>query len=278
MTADATCPLVGFAARLFRGDRSAVQEVEFGLHHGFGAIQFRGQVDLEQPIGLGDLGALAAALQHSHLVPTMELLIGLHPDGRTVHGDTPVDILQANLPAIKALGMPLVHWHLHPLQYENSTNGERLCLLLQDLCLQGLDLAGKHRFLLGIENNPSEINMLSTPDACLALLDDVPGLHLVWDINHSPAIHDAGFHDLARRISALHVSDTPLPEINHHLPLGLGNIRVGSHLRTLAAGGFSGPAILEIGGLPKSGGYGRDTDEALIDSRDLLLEAVSAEA
>jgi len=279
LTADsASGAIVGFAARLFRGDRSAVQEVEFGVHHGFGAIQFRGQVDLEQPIGLGDLDALAAALQHSHLVPTMELLIGLRPDGRTVHGDTPIDILRANLPAIKALGLPLVHWHLYPLQHENSTNGERLSLLLQDLCLQGLDLAGKHQFLLGIENNPSEINMLATPDACLALLDAVPGLRLVWDINHSPATHDAGFHDLAPRISALHVSDTPLPQINHHLPLGLGNVCVGSHLRALAAGGFAGPAILEIGGSPRSGGYGGDTDEALIVSRDLLLETVSAEA
>jgi L-ribulose-5-phosphate 3-epimerase len=38
----------------------------------------------------------------------------------------------------------------------------------------------------------------------------------------------------------------------------------------LAAAGFAGPAILEIGGLPKSGGYGRDTDEALNKSRQRL--------
>jgi hypothetical protein len=37
-------------------------------------------------------------------------------------------------------------------------------------------------------------------------------------------------------------------------------------------GGFHGPAILEIGGLPKSGGYGRDTDQALADSLQRLHE------
>jgi len=45
-------------------------------------------------------------------------------------------------------------------------------------------------------------------------------------------------------------------------------------IAALVAGGYSGPAILEIGGLPESGGYGRDTDDALIVSQHRLKEAI----
>jgi hypothetical protein len=46
----------------------------------------------------------------------------------------------------------------------------------------------------------------------------------------------------------------------------MGNIDFPDICRRLRAANFAGPAILEIGGLPKSGGYGRDTDAALVDS------------
>jgi L-ribulose-5-phosphate 3-epimerase len=65
----------------------------------------------------------------------------------------------------------------------------------------------------------------------------------------------------------LHVSDTLWPDVNHHLPLGQGNLDLSWFLQRLAAAQFNGTAVLEIGGLPKSGGYGRDTNEALIESR-----------
>tara|TARA_Y100000588_G_scaffold291228_1_gene310242 strand:+ start:1274 stop:1450 length:177 start_codon:yes stop_codon:yes gene_type:complete len=52
--------------------------------------------------------------------------------------------------------------------------------------------------------------------------------------------------------------------------LGQGNIDFPSYFQHLQANGFRGPAIFEIGGLPKSGGFGRDTDEALITSRSYL--------
>jgi hypothetical protein len=44
--------------------------------------------------------------------------------------------------------------------------------------------------------------------------------------------------------------------------------------RTLLKAGLQGPAILEIGGLPKSGGYGQDTDDALSQSRHHLEQAI----
>jgi sugar phosphate isomerase/epimerase len=74
-------------------------------------------------------------------------------------------------------------------------------------------------------------------------------------------------------MSMLHVSDTPLPKVNYHLPLGLGSIDFPLYCQALQRGNFTGPAILEIGGLPKSGGYGRDTDAALVDSLQRLAAA-----
>lgn len=98
------------------------------------------------------------------------------------------------------------------------------------------------------------------------MLDAVPGLHFVWDLNHTPPDELKAFQTMTSYLSMLHVSDTPLPEVNHHLPIGLGNIDFVGYFDHLVRAGFHGPAILEIGGLPKSGGYGRDTDEALIES------------
>jgi sugar phosphate isomerase/epimerase len=106
------------------------------------------------------------------------------------------------------------------------------------------------------------------------VLAGVPGLGLVWDLNHT---HPASFGDylaLAPWMSMLHISDTPLPQTNHHLPLGQGTIDFAHYTHELLARGFRGRAILEIGGLPKSGGFGRDTDAALIDSRARLLAAI----
>jgi hypothetical protein len=65
----------------------------------------------------------------------------------------------------------------------------------------------------------------------------------------------------------VHVSDTPLPETNHHLPLGRGNVDL-TPLRTFD----DVPLILEIGGLPHSGGPGLDTDDALRDSLERLRQ------
>jgi hypothetical protein len=75
----------------------------------------------------------------------------------------------------------------------------------------------------------------------------------------------ARFLALRERMTLLHVSDTPLPQTNHHLPLGRGNVDL-APVRTFE----DVPLILEIGGLPHSGGPGLDTDEALLDSLDRL--------
>ena len=108
----------------------------------------------------------------------------------------------------------------------------------------------------------------------LASVGQLEQFATLLDFNHTAPEDLAAFEALIPRMSLLHVSDTPLPEVNHHLPLGLGNIDFAAYCQTLIERGFNGPAILEIGGLPKSGGYGRDTDEALMDSLRRLQAAM----
>jgi len=103
----------------------------------------------------------------------------------------------------------------------------------------------------------------------------VPDLGFVWDINHTAPDQRAGYLALTGRMTMLHIADTPLPVTNHHLPLGLGTIDFAATFRDLRVRAFVGPALLEIGGLPLSGGYGRDTDEALIASRQFLANVLT---
>jgi sugar phosphate isomerase/epimerase len=60
---------------------------------------------------------------------------------------------------------------------------------------------------------------------------------------------------------------------NEHLPLGLGSVDFAHFCHMLRAGTFAGPAILESGGLPKSGGFGRHSDSALLDTLRCLQAA-----
>lgn len=75
----------------------------------------------------------------------------------------------------------------------------------------------------------------------------------------------------------LHVSDTRLPAVNDHYPLGMGAIDFAAYCGAVRSRDFDGPAILEIGGLPQSGGYGRDTDAALVDSLHRLTATLVRE-
>ena len=121
--------------------------------------------------------------------------------------------------------------------------------------------------MFGVEHNAPAHHLLVTPAAVGGLLAALPGLRFVWDVNHTRPADLAAFLAFTDRLSLVHVSDTPLPETNHHLPLGRGRVDL-TPLRDLEV-----PLILEIGGLPFSGGYGLDTDEALIDSRTRLVAA-----
>jgi L-ribulose-5-phosphate 3-epimerase len=128
------------------------------------------------------------------------------------------------------------------------------------------------RLALGLEHNAPDQLLFARSEACAAVLEAVPQLGFVWDVNHTALDDFAAFEVLLRRATFVHASDTPLPETNHHLPIGLGNVDFARVCAVLGAAAFDGPFVLEIGGLPKSGGYGRDTDDALRASRERLLE------
>lgn len=273
-----TTMLIGFNLRLFPSNwRPVRNEIVFGKAHGFRAVQFPGP---ESGLGaehLGDgLETVAALLREANLVPVMEILVRVGADGRTENGATPLDILHANLPAITALGCTCVHWHLAPLPGVAAADCRAIEMGFVPQCRHGVALAGQHGFRLGFEHNEPDLLLLAEPASCAALLEQVPGLGFVWDINHTTPGQRAGYEALLPRVQMLHLSDTPLPEVNYHLPIGLGTIEYGALIRTLLAHGFRGVGILKIGGLPKSGGYGRDTDDALITSLGRLQAARDA--
>lgn len=266
---------VGLNGRFFPNNwRPALDEIAFAQLHEFGAIQFPGKVE---GLGAAHLGAnletIGAALQAAKVMAVMEILVRVDAEGKTEHGQTLLDVLHANIAAITCLGCQYVHWHAVPRESIDAQAIADLEAMMLHEFADGVAVAAIHGFRLGFEHNEPALGLFGTPAACAHALEQVPGLSLVWDINHTVPEQMPGFEALIERVSMLHVSDTALPEVNHHLPLGMGTIDYGAVCRTLRERGFRGPAILEIGGLPKSGGFNRDTDEALVDSRRRLTLA-----
>lgn len=132
-----------------------------------------------------------------------------------------------------------------------------------------------HGIAIAFEHNEPAVGLVASSDACRRLLKAVPGLRFVWDINHTPIEDISAFRALIDDMIVVHASDTPLPKLNHHLPLGQGNVDFESHLVSLKNHGFQGTIVLEIGGLPVSGGVGKDTDEALSESLRILRQAIN---
>jgi L-ribulose-5-phosphate 3-epimerase len=245
---------VGMVGRFFPLNwRPPEQEIRFAAEHGFAAVQIRSDRAgaIEETLR-AEPRAVGAAFAASGVEPVLEMLV--------VHDGRPRTIeraFRANLRAIAQLGIQRVH--VHPVGPADAA------ALLADDFAAALEVALATGITFGAEHNASGHRLLARPEEVHDLLDSVPGLHFVWDLNHTPAEDVAAFARLRDRLSLVHVSDTPLPETNHHLPLGRGNVDF-SILREVA----DVPAILEIGGLPISGGPGLDTDDALLDSRGRL--------
>jgi sugar phosphate isomerase/epimerase len=266
---------IGLNGRFFPSNwRPVLDEIAFAQTYGFTTLQFPGKEEGLRAEHLGaELPIIKDALAAAGITVVMEIVIRVDNTGCTSSGYTPLEVLSANLPAILALPCRYVHWHLVPLM---PIDVETIHILEEQLIPQfaaGVALADKYDFRFGFEHNEPELLLFGTPEVCAQTLAAVPGLGFVWDFNHTIPEHIGAFQALIPRMSMLHVSDTPLPAVNYHLPLGQGTIDLVDYCRALRAGGFTGPAILEIGGLPKSGGFGRDTDEALIDSATRLQQA-----
>jgi L-ribulose-5-phosphate 3-epimerase len=239
-----------FFGRLTGGNwRSPAQELAFAASAGFDTVQIRSDRpgEIEDELGV-DARTLGALFDDNGLEPVLEMLVR--------HGGEPGTItraLRANLPAIEAIGFLRVH--IHPVG-----PAEAAPRLAADFA-EALAVADDAGLIFAAEHNAPGHRLLVDPADVEGLLEAVPGLGLVWDVNHTGAADVERFLALRERITLVHASDTPLPETNHHLPLGRGSVDF-APARTFD----DVPLILEIGGLPHSGGPGLDTDEALLES------------
>jgi L-ribulose-5-phosphate 3-epimerase len=249
-----------FFGRLTGGNwRPPEQELRFASAAGFDTLQIRsdraGEIEDELGIAAAELGALFDDLG---LEPVLEMLV--RHEGRP---GTFADALRANLAAIEAIGILRVH--VHPVG-----PAEAAPFLRADLG-EALELAEAAGLILGVEHNAPGHRLLVEPDEVEALLDALPALGFVWDVNHTRPEHVVRFLALRERFTLVHASDTPLPETNHHLPLGRGTVDL-----SILRGIDDVPVVLEVGGLPISGGPGFDTDDVLLDGLDRLRQIESA--
>jgi sugar phosphate isomerase/epimerase len=243
-----------FFDRLNGGNwRPPAQEIAFASQAGFDTLQIQsrrpGEVEDELGVAADELGALFDDLG---VEPALEMLVRHEGEPGTF-----ARALRANLPAIQTIGFLRVH--IHPV------GGPAGIPHLVDDLREALAVAEDAGLIFGAEHNAPGHTLLVGPDEVERLLEAVPGLGLIWDINHTRAEDVPRFLALKERITVVHVSDTPLPETNHHLPLGRGAVDFSP-----LAGFDDVPLVLEIGGLPHSGGPGLDTDDALLDSLDRL--------
>jgi sugar phosphate isomerase/epimerase len=233
-----------FFGRLTGGNwRPPADELAFARRAGFDALQVLSRGDgIGHELGVGpeELGALFA---ETGLEPVLELLVFVRRPGAVPA------TLRANLPAIRAAGFTRVH--VHPAGAPEEP------VDLRAEYTQALELVAGEPFLFATEHNAPGHRLLVGARAVESLLEALPELGLVWDVNHTPLDELDRFLALRDRLTLVHASDTPLPETNHHLPIGRGNVDFGV-LRELDV-----PVVLEIGGLPHSGGPGLDTDETL---------------
>jgi len=139
---------IGFNARMFPNNwRPALQEIEFAQHVGFQAIQFRGpETGLDEELLGSSIADVSQTLKHHNITSVMEMLILVNHNGKTTAGRSPLDILQANLPAITELGCEHVHWHLAPTAFDEITDHARFEASLIPMFAQAVEVARENNF------------------------------------------------------------------------------------------------------------------------------------
>ena len=266
----------GMNGRFFPGNwRPASEEIAFAARAGFGSIQFPGEENGLSVERLGHpIAEVGAMLRDARLEAVMEIVVRMDENCRTEKGYTPVEVLKNNLQAIQALGCTCVHWHPMLLNYDDGGVNRRIERSFLEYCETAVAIAQNEGFAFGVEHNAADIPFFSDPKWMTVLITAVPDLKFVWDFNHTSPNHLEAFLELTPCMSMLHIADAPLPKLNCHLPLGKGRVDYSAYSQQLETRGFDGVGILEIGGAPWSGGFGQDTDEALIQSLHLLENVV----
>lgn len=270
---------IGYIDRCFSEHwRPALEEIAFARANGFGALQY-----MVHPNGQGrpqqsdtPPEALRDALAEAGITPTLEINCRVNAQGLMRDRRAPETLYEQFTPFILTVGCRHVHLHATAdSAFDDATIARVEEGLLPQLA-RGVEWAQAHDFRFAFEHNarnPHYGQIFARPKACAAALAAVPGLNFVWDWNHTHPGDADTFTSLAERVALAHVSDTPLPAVNHHLPLGLGSVPLAQYSAAIPTQGDAPILILEIGGLPLSGGYGRDRDDALLDSRIRLEQA-----
>ncbi len=272
---------IGLNARLFPGNwRPVREEIALAKKYGFRSIQLSVKTEAATEKWLDDsFEETARLLDDAKLDCVMEIRLFLNKHGVNNDGKTPMDILNENLTAIKELPCKYVHWHWAPdwslaEEEDGVVRGLEQSLIPQ--LREAVGLARAHNFIFGFEHNEASLRLHADYDNILKTLKAVEGLKFVWDVNHSTAEDLDNFKKLIPYMSVLHLSDTDLPKVNYHLPIGMGKVDFNKYFEALKDAKFNGPGILEIGGIPKSGGFGRDSDESLIDSLEKLKSILNS--
>lgn len=280
---------IGLNGRFFPENwRPTLDELAFAEASGFQAMQFVAKEEgLDEAHFGASFGEIRAAFADSPVAPVMEILLRLGKNGRSAKNNTPLDTLHNNLPAIRALGCTHVHWHLTQpgglqpnstvWKYEtwDAETAVQVETALYPQLAEAVQIGKAEGFTFGLEHNaPDTSTFFHTPERMAAALTAVSDLGLVWDFNHPTPDQLSGYKKLARRVTMLHLSDAPLPKVNWHLPVGEGSVNFADCFQPLLLAHFSGAAILEIGGTPWSGGFGQDTDEALLQSKAQIEKAI----
>jgi sugar phosphate isomerase/epimerase len=255
-------------ARLFASNwRPVAREIGFAAACGFDLLQVPGPVTGLGVQRLGDPPVVVGALLRERgLGAVMEMAFRLDADGRTQTGGTMLAALRTNLAPAVAVGVSGVHLHPVPADMSEEDGVRRLEDLIERALPACVEAAGGVGLPLSLEHNEPRLALFSDPARCAAVLDAVDDLGFVWDLNHTAPDRLPEFAALAPRMRLVHVSDTPLPHLNGHQPIGGGTLDVEGYLAAAIGAGFRGPLVLEIGGHPRAGGFGRDTDAALADS------------
>lgn len=269
-------PRIGIVGRFFPVHyRPALDEISFLAKHEFGAIQFNGT---DQGFNSSFLGAsfltIHEELVSSNIQPTMELTVRIDVFGKTTTNLSISQVLENNLPAITELECNPVHIHVVPpqeLSRDERTNLMHICKQQFSVMVR---LAEENNFVLGMEHNDPAFPLFGNYASCEEVLSKEPKLKFTWDTNHTTTEELHLFQNWFNRLAVVHVSDSPLPELNYHWSLGRGSIDFAAYLKPLVASNYQGIYILEVGGLPKSGGYGQDTDQALLSSKQHLEEVL----
>lgn len=270
---------IGYVDRSFPDNwRPALDEVAFARTNGFGALQYMVHPNVPGRPQQADtpLDELHAALAEADILPTLEINCRVTETGQLADGRTPLELLDSFLPFITTIGCGHVHLHATAATLFDATTLARVEDGLIRQLAEGVIWAQAHGFPFAFEHNAhGEKNGLifARPARCAEVLTTVPELGFVWDFNHTHPDDMAGFLALVPRVTLAHVSDTPLPAVNHHLPLGFGTVDLPRYCAALREANFNGAMILEIGGLPISGGYGKDRDQALQSSKSRLANA-----